>query len=305
MFEKRLEAFLLEEKRDVLVLSVAMDALQIVRTLRFAASIGIRASRMSTEELNCKRLALDELLAQTEAELRDLQVLLRQCSADILRLVERDLKARVEASVPETQQHLKLFHEQHPKDTGRAFGELLEDFLMKEVETVFRKWRVLEDERIQTQLDALSTRFVDQAKGILERLEMLAGALFDVPVEHLAISCPLKVESQVRYRVERIFYSLDSFLLLLPRFLLRPIVLRRMRANLAVLLDMNAGRIRYDYVNRLQSSIVEFERDLCAAVTMVVESLRCAIRMPEDIGHQNAAALEVLDTVIRDCSHQM
>ncbi len=305
IFERRLQAFLLGEKRMVLVRSVAMDVLQIARTLRFAASLGIRAGTMSTEQLQRKRLALDQLLEQTEAELRDLRVLLRQRSADILALVEQDLKARVEASVPEVQQHLKLFQEQHPKDTGRGFGELLENYLMKEVETVFLKWRMQEDERIQTQLNALSNRFVGQANGILERLEKLAGGLFDVPVEHLAITCYLEVESHVRYRVDRVFYSLDSFLLLLPRFLLRPIILRRMRANVAVLLDMNAGRIRYDYLNRLQSSMVQFERYLCAAVTMVAESLRCALRMPEDIGPQNAGTLKVLDTIIRDCSHQM
>jgi ribosome biogenesis GTPase A len=304
-FEKRLEAFLLEEKQQVLERSVAMDALQIARTLRFAASVGIRAEMMSTEELNCKRQALDQLLEQTEAELRDLQVLLRQRSADILALVEQDLKARVEASVPEVQQHLKLFQEQHPRDSGRRLGELLEDLLMREVETVFRKWRVQEDERIQAQLDALSTRFADQASGILDRLEALAGVLFDIPVEHLTISCPLKVESHVRYRVERVFYSLDSFLLLLPRFLLRPILLRRMRANVAVLLDMNAGKIRYDYLNRLQSSMLQFELDICAEVNIVAESLRCALRMPEDIGPRSAATLEVLDKVIRDCSRQM
>jgi GTP-binding protein EngB required for normal cell division len=304
IFERRLQAFFLEEKREVLVRSVAMDALQIARTLRFAASVGIRAERMSTEELKRKRLALDQLLEQIEVELRDLQVLLRQHSANILALVERDLKERVEASVPEVQQHLELFHEEHPKDTGRSYGALLEDFLMREVQMIFRKWRVQEDERIQTQLDALSTRFVDQAKGILERLEMVAGTLFDVPVEHLAISCPLKMESHVQYRVERVFYSLDSFLLLLPRFLLRPVVLRRMRGNVSFLLDMNAGRIRFDYLERLQSSMVQFERNLCAAVTMVAESLTCAVRTPEDIGPQNAAALEVLDTVIRDCSQR-
>ena len=175
---------------------------------------------------------------------------------------------------------------------------------MREVETVFRKWRVQEDERIQAQLDALSTRFADQASGILDRLEALAGVLFDIPVEHLTISCPLKVESHVRYRVERVFYSLDSFLLLLPRFLLRPILLRRMRANVAVLLDMNAGKIRYDYLNRLQSSMLQFELDICAEVNIVAESLRCALRMPEDIGPRSAATLEVLDKVIRDCSQR-
>ena len=55
----------------------------------------------------------------------------------------------------------------------------------------------------------------------------LPEALFEIPVEPVTITCPLRVESRLYYRVERVFHSLDSFLLALPRFLLRPIVLRK------------------------------------------------------------------------------
>jgi ribosome biogenesis GTPase A len=301
-FEKRLQTFLCEEKRRVLVRSVAMDGLQIARTLKFAASIGMRAGAMNAEDLQRKRLALDRLLDQTEIELYELQVLLRQRSADILVRVERDLTTQVAISVREVQQHMKLFQVQHPKESGRAFGDLLEDFLMKEVEMVFRKWRTQEDEEVQTQLDTLSFRFVTQANGILERLEQAAGVLFEIPVEHLAISCPLRVESHLYYKVERVFYSLDSFLLLLPRFLLRPIVLRRMHNNVPRMLDMNAGRIRYDYLERLQSSMNQFERDIRGAITMVSESLKSALQVPGEKGQQNTETLGVLDSLIRDCS---
>ena len=302
IFERRLRTFLSEEKRQVLARSVSLDALQIARTLKFAASIGMRAGAMNAEELQRKQLALDRLLDRTETEMYELQVLLRQRSADILGRVERDLTAQVETSVREVQRDLKLFQAQHSKESGRAFGALLEDFLMKEVERVFRKWPTQEDEEIQAQLDALSSRFVTQANSILERLEQAAGVLFEIPVEHLTISCLLRVESHLYYKVERVFYSLDSFLLLLPRFLMRPIVLRRMHNNVPRLLDMNAGRIRYDYLERLQSSMGQFERDLRAAITMVTESLKSALHTPGEKGHQYTETLGVLDSVIRDCS---
>ena len=302
IFERRLRTFLSEEKQQVLVRSVALDALQIARTIKFAAAIGMRAGAMNAEELQRKQLALDRLLDRTETEMYELQVLLRQRSADILGRVERDLTAQVETSVHEVLRHLKLFQAQHSKESGRAFGALLEDFLMKEVERVFRKWRTQEDEEIQAQLDALSSRFVTQANGILERLEHAAGVLFEIPVEHLTISCLLRVESHLYYKVERVFYSLDSFLLLLPRFLMRPIVLRRMHNNVPRLLDMNAGRIRYDYLERLQSSMGQFERDLRAAITMVTESLKSALHTPGEKGQQYAERSDLLNSVIRDCS---
>ena len=301
IFEQRLRTFLLEEKDRVLARSIALDALHIARTLKFAATIGARAQSMSLDELHLKGRAIDQLLEQTASEMHELQVLLRQHSADIISRVERDLTAHVKESVPVVRQHLMLFQAQHPKETGRAFGVLLEGVLMEEIETVFRSWRIREDEVVQSLLDILSARFVNRANAILDRLQQAAGILFEISVEPVAIDCPLRVESHLYYRVERVFHSLDSFFLALPRFLLRPIVLGKMQGRIWQFLDLNAGRIRYDYIERLQSSMTWFEKDLGAAVTMLTESLRSALRRPRD-GTQPRTDLDVLDCVLRDCS---
>jgi ribosome biogenesis GTPase A len=305
IFEQRLRSFLSEEKRHVLIRSVTQDVLHIARTLRFAASIGVRAREMSPEELHRKRMALDQVLECAETELHELQVLLRQRSADLVGRVERDLTAQVESSVSAVRQNLRRFQAQHPKETGRAFGRLLETFLIKEVETVFRNWRVREDDEMQTQLNALSSRFVAQANGILERLQQAAGLLFELPIERLSVTCPLRVESHLYYRGESVFSSLDGFFLLLPRFLLRPIVLRKTSDRLWSLLDRNAGRIRYDYLERLQSSMAQFEKDLLVAVSMVTGSLKSAMLVCNDGTHHQTATLDVLDSVIRDCSQTL
>ncbi len=302
VFEQRLRAFLSDEKGQVLVRSVALDALHIARTLKFAAAIGVRAQAMSPEELDRKQRALDRLLEQTEIQVHELQVLLRQYSGELIGRVERDLTTQVENSVPTVRQHLKLFQVQHPKETGRLFATLLESFLLGEVESIFRSWRIKEDEEVQTQLNLLSSRFIAQANGILEQLQQAAGSLFEVPAEHVSIACPLRVESHLYYKVEPVFYSLDSFLLVLPRFLLRPLVLRKMNDGIWRLLDMNAGRIRYDYLERLHSSITQFEKDLSAAVMMVTESLKSALLKPNNRTEEEPAVLDVLDSVVRDCS---
>lgn len=301
-FERRLRAFLSHEKGQVLVRSVAMDALHIAHTLKFSAVIGVRARAMNPEELHHKRQALDQLLAQTQIHVRELQVLLRQYSGDIIARVERDLTMQVETSVPVIRKDLKEFHVHHPNETGRSFAALLESFLKEEVESVFRSWRAREDEEVQAQLDLLSSRFVAQANGIMEQLQQAAGSLFEVPVESVSFACPLRVESHLYYKVEPVFYSLDSFLLVLPRFLLRPIVMRKTNDRIWRLLDMNAGRIRYDYLERLQSSMNQFEKELTGAVMMVAESLRSALHKPSDTTEKQTVVLDALDSVIRDCA---
>jgi len=300
-FEQRLQTFLLNEKRQVLVRSVAGDALEIARSLRFAAAIRIRAAAMTADELKEKKKALDQLLTRTEDGIRELQVLLRQRSADLLAGVERDLSRHVEACVPEVRHHLKVFRDEHPKAAGRAFGALLEDWLMREVEAVFRKWKIQEDQTIQVQLDALSNHFLEMANEILSRLEHAASALFDIPVRHLKINCFLRAESHLYYRVERVFGSLDAFLLLLPPFLMRPIVLQRMLNNVPELLDMNAGRVRFDYLERLQKSITSFETELRNAIVIVADSLKAALA-PSASEEQSSQTVQSLDASIKECS---
>jgi len=300
-FEQRLQTFLLNEKRQVLVRSVAGDALEIARSIRFAASIRIRAAAMSADELRENRKALDQLLERTENGIRELQVLLRQRSVDLLARVERDLSEHVETCVPEVRRHLKLFRAEHPKASGRAFGALLEDWLMREVETVFRKWKIQEDQRVQVQLDALSNHFVEMANEILSQLEGAASALFDIPVQHLKINCVLRAESHLYYKVERVFYSLDSFLLLLPSVLMRPIVLQRMMNNVPELLDMNAGRVRFDYLERLQKSIASFDTELRSAIVMVADSLKAALTEPVN-EERSSQTVSSIDTAIKECS---
>ncbi len=202
-------------------------------------------------------------------------------------------------------QHLKLFPSQHPKETGRAFGVLLESFLMQEIETVFRSWRIREDEVVQSLLDILSARFVNRANAILDRLQQAAGSLFEIPVEPVMIHCPLRVESHLHYRIERIFHSLDAFFLALPRFLLRPIVAGKMQQRAWQFLDLNAGRIRYDYIERLQSSMTQFEKDLSGGVTMLTESLRSTLRRSGGHAKGGTEVLEELDGVVRTCSELM
>ncbi len=302
-FEQRLHTFLLNEKRQVLVRSVAGDALEIARSLRFAAAIRIRAATMTANELKEKKQALDQLLDRTDNDMRELQVLLRQRSADVLALVERDLSEHVEACVPDVRNHLGAFRKEHPNASGRAFGALLEDWLMRDVEAVFRKWKIQEDQKVQVQLDDISSHFVEMANGILGRLEQAASLLFDIPVQHLKITCLLRAESHLYYKVERVFYSLDSFLLLLPPLLMRPIVMRRMIKNVPELLDMNAGRVRFDYLERLQASLKRFETDIRAAVDAVSISLRSALTPTEMSAGQTMEKASALDAVIEKCSY--
>lgn len=299
---ERLRYFASKEKEQVLLQSVALDVLRIAGTLRFAANVGERARALTGEELDSKKRALETALVKSDREMNDLRHLLRQDVATIVARIESDLRDHVESADPEVCRHLVELEKAHPNETRDQLGALLDKFIFREVERVFGDWRVQEDGRIHAEVAELSERFVERTNQVLERLQNTAGSLFDVPISHIDFRSSLTVESRLYYYTDRVFqYQLDRLIFILPKFLLRRIVFSRMRSCVRMELDRNAGRLRYDYLERLEKSVSAFEKELKSAVGVVVDNLHFVLEPEKVNGNPGMPAIARLDPVIEGC----
>lgn len=300
-FEKRLHTFFDHEKSGVLAQSVALDVLRIARTLRFSSAVGLRAATMEADQLEQKRADLEKMLQEAKIQKLDLRALIQQSLAELFKQLEEELKLQVAEAISIVRKNLRQFME-NTHLTGRLLGTELEKFLMNQMELVFDRWLTQEDERVKTRMNLLSSRHNDHANVILNQVCTSAGNLFEIPAIHLGISCPLRIESLLRYRVEPVFYSLDNFLLILPGALLRPLISRRMHKKIPSLLDMNGGRIRFDYLERIHKSIAEFEKELLASITTLIDTLTAAIQMTPESAKQCSESITTFDSVMKDCA---
>jgi ribosome biogenesis GTPase A len=299
----RLHHFAAEEKEQTLFQSVAIDLLRIATTLRFAAMVGERARFMAGEEIARSKLALQEALACADQELTDVRHLLRQDAATLIVRIEKDLKDHVASAAPRVRSRLEKLSNQHPNDTRKDLAELLDRFMLGEVEAVFEDWRAQEDERIHMELGALSRRFVERTNAVLESLQRAAGGLFDVPVAPVAFTSSLAVESRLFYRTEPVFqHQLDKLIFLLPKSMLRRAIFSRMLASIDVELNRNADRIRDDYLQRLEKSVDAFEKELKAAVTIVADNLRFVLEPRGDGAASSGSVVSKLAPIISQCS---
>jgi len=299
----RLDYFASKEKEQTLLQSVALDMLRIADTLRFTAMVGERAKSMSGEDLDSRKRALEAALSRADQELKDLRHLLRQDTATIIARIESDLKDYVDQATPGVRGRLKTFRREHSKETREQLGALLDQFMLSEVEAVFEDWREQEDERVHKELAALSGRFVERTNAVLERLQDAAGALFDVPVSHVTFTSVLSVESRLYYHTDHVFqHQLDRLIFALPKFLLRRIVFSRMLTYIDTELDRNAGRIRHDYLLRLEKSVATFEKELKAAVAIVADNLRLVLNSGAQDTESARSIVAQLDPIIAQCS---
>jgi ribosome biogenesis GTPase A len=299
----RLHHFAAEEKEQTLFQSVAIDLLRIATTLRFAAMVGERARFMAGEDIARRKLALEEALACADQELKDVRHLLREDAATLIVRIEKDLKDHVASASPRVRSRLEKLSNQHPNDTRKDLAELLDRFMLGEVEAVFEDWRAQEDERIHLELSALSRRFVDRTNAVLESLQRAAGGLFEVPVAPVAFASSLSVQSRLYYRTEPVFQGqLDKLIFILPKSMLRRAVFSRMLASIDAELNRNADRIRDDYLQRLERSVDAFEKELKAAVAIVADNLRFVLEPgPEGTG-SSGSVVSKLAPIISQCS---
>ncbi|MGA3135118.1 MAG: dynamin family protein [Terracidiphilus sp.] len=299
----RLRHFAAEEKEQALFQSVAIDLLRIAGTLRFVAMVGERARSMRGEEMASRQSALEEAVARSDQELKDLRHLLREDTATLIVRIENDLKEHIATTAPRVHNRLNKLRSQQPSKNRKQLSALLDRFMLDEVEAVFEDWRAQEDERIHMELAALTRRFVDRTNIVLERLENAAGDLFDVPVAPVAIASSLTVESRLRYSTDPLFQHWhDKLIFALPKSLMHRLVFGRMLSRIDAELSRNADRIREDYLERLEKSVATFETELTTAVAIVADNLRFVAEPQAKDAKHSRRAIPQLSPIVTQCA---
>jgi small GTP-binding protein len=279
-FIDRLREFATYSHDQTLSLSVLRAAGQVLNLASFALSLRRSFASLNVSEVHEKRIAMQLLLEETARGTAAIRALLREERQDLMKKIGADLEMHVSTSTPYLEMRLSSLQRANPSTSGRALGVLLEEFFNEQITTIFRDWRVQEDAQLAAMLDEIVARYTARANEILNMLTEGIGTLTDLPVTKLKVNCGLAMNSRVSYSIERIFYSLDSFLLAVPPFLQRPLVFRRARASIADRLDRNSGRIRFDYLERMERSFQELESSLTSQIDDARQTLTESLEAP-------------------------
>jgi hypothetical protein len=305
-FERELQKFLMTDKGLVLLASALADTLRVAGALRFALELERKALTVPLQELERKQATLAREFERIEQERRDMNVLLKNEVLQLLARVEADLKRHVERSTPAVLKRLDEFHAQHSGASRTGIGPLLDDFMMRQVEAVFNEWRKTEERAIGAAFAEMSGRFTDKTNRIIRDIQTLASGLFDLNVEVFDSPESLRAETHVYYMTDSLFaFALDKAPFVLPGFLFRRHVLNKMRERVHLELDRNSGRIRYDYLQRIEKSTEEFRRSLNRKIDATLEGIRRALESAAARKHGSQADYEASSRVFARQGEQL
>ncbi len=312
-FSAALEQFLMKEKGNVFVASVARRLVRLVSHARFTAELAQRSLNTPIEELQQKIALFESKREEVAQEKSDFVILLDGESTKLLDHVvtedvenfERALASTIDAAI-----HKKFKEIQQLP--SRVLYETLERYVIDETKKAYDEWREKEDEKLSAAFHALCARFTAKIDDAIDALFRFSSVLFAIPFDTVHAKSEWSMQSHFYYKFWTEPVSLQiitsSLILALPKWIGDQLILKAVRKYGNDMVEMQAGRVRYDFSQRLDKSLHAFKATLLARIDTTLASIESAVHKGAEMRADNTqvasersrdldATLQVMDDV--------
>ena len=297
-FSEALGRFLLEDKGKVLIESVSKNLQKALSRARLEIELEQKSLSAPVEKIRRKLAAFERRKEQLIEERTSFDALF---SAEIARLIisemDRgiaDLKGRL---VSQMEEEFNQFYESKKDLSLKELNDALEKFVFDKIHEEFTAWRELEDARLSKSFDSICGRFASKVNAMTDSLLDFSSQLFSVPFEAVEADSLRASESSFHYKLRGDAVGLDmladSLTQVVPMYISGKWKLRRMRdwalrtANKMILgkrkrhmlemIEMQAGRLRSDFLDRLNRSASLFRSRIIGNMEAVAGAIARAI----------------------------
>ncbi|HUW00397.1 MAG TPA: dynamin family protein [Gallionella sp.] len=293
-FTEALESFLMEGKGNALAASLAKGLLRLVSQARFNAELALSSLTMPAEELRRKVEIFEKKRGEVAQEKHDFVTLLE---AEVKRLAGQDVTADVEAFKAKLTHNIEAKLQEHFESVRHLpSGELHEALLryvVDEVRTAWDGFRHDEDEKLDALFQAICGRFSGKIDATVDELYRFSSELFSIPFVAVGAESAWSAKSGFYYKFWETPGSLKimttSLLHALPKFLGDALILKAAQNYGRELADTQAGRVRYDFAQRLDKSMRDFKVAMLERLDATLEGIATAVKKGVKTGAENAA----------------
>ncbi len=281
-FEQALNKFLTKEKARVLIQSVSNTLNRYLSQTMLELELEMKSLSTPIEELNEKIRLFEEKNGEVLRQKREFDMLLDGEVKNIIKeAIDEDLNRfkneLSERLVPDLE---SLFNEKRGL-SARRLNRLLEEFVIDEVKNAYNNWRAREDGRIATLFEQICNRFMEKINNIVDEILRFSSELFSIPLEVNKVGEVWTMESSFYYKFKDEPVSLEllrtSLVLSLPGFISNRLIINRMKEFLHEMIDKQGGRVRFDFVERLNKSKLDFRWKMLQRLEATIDGISSAI----------------------------
>ncbi len=293
-FTEALARFLMEGKGNALAAALAKRLLRLVAQTRLNAELEISSLHTPLEELRGKLAVFENKRGEVEQQRRDFAVLLQ---AEVKRLADQTVTEDVEAFRAflggEVEAALSARFQVARHLPSRELAAELERTAVEAVKSAWDRFRHEEDERIGAQCHGLCRRFGARVDATVDELYRFASELFSVPFEAVGADTDWRSQTDFYYKFwdePPVLKTLTTSLLLaLPKLLGDSLVFRQGVKYGRELADTQAGRVRYNFAQRLDKSMRDFKSAMLERLDATLAGIEAAVKKGVDTGAASAA----------------
>jgi GTPase SAR1 family protein len=281
-FSRDLNSFLMEEKGNVLILSVTNNLLRNIAQATLELVLELKSLTTPLGELQEKIRAFEHKKGEVLQAKQDFDILLE---GEVSRLtkgsLEDDLQRFVRDLLPHEQAHLSEKFEQNKHLSLKDLRGILEEAVIDHVKQAFITWRAIEDERLAKAFEAICKRFITKINETVDELLRYSSELFSVPFDTVKAESLWSVTSGFFYKFKEqpvgTAIIASTLTLALPKFIGDKIVLKKMKEYLQRVVTMQAARAGNDFEERLDKSKLDFRWEMFEKIDATIEGISNAI----------------------------
>jgi GTP-binding protein EngB required for normal cell division len=281
-FEATLRRFLLEEGGELWLNSVRQHLLRLLAECRLSVELELRALVAPLESLERNVQAFAAKKRETLQAKSDFDALLEADGRKLVKeRVEPDLEAFKRELKPRLEAALDTWYGELQGHSSAALQAGLEERLVLEVRLAFEAWRAEEDAAVGEVFESLCSRFWKRIQETVDELLRYSAELFAIPFAAIGAESLWRSRSGFYYKFweepPALRMLTDSFMTMLPGVLGHPLILRHARRRAAELAEIQSGRLRHDFEERIKKSVHDFRREMLERIEATIAGIEAAI----------------------------
>ena len=309
-FEHILNTFLMQEKGEVLLLSVTNNLLRLLSHARLGLELEMKSLLTPLEELEERLKIFEKKKKEILVEKDDFKLLLDGETKKIVNnVLEEDLKAFRQELILKVSEDLESSYREHSSVSMKELREHLDEQVITEVKQAFAAWRGIEDDKLAKTFEAACKRFIIKIDDTVDSLLKFSAELFAVPFDIVKAEAIWSTKSSFYYRFREqpvgIEIVASSLTLLLPKFLGERIILKKVKEYLHRVIDVQTAKVGCDFEERLDKSKLTFRWEMFQRIEATLEGISKAIEKGMSMKDKGEQAFEERKAVLIETEKRM
>ncbi len=314
-FSEALGRFLVKEKGKVLIESVCGNLQKVLSRARLETELELKSLGTPVEQIREKIAAFAGRKRELEEERRTFDTLFKAELEHLAGELDKEIDALKRRLFSEMKEEFDRFYESKRELSLKELNDALEGFVLEKIQAKFAAWHDLEDEKLAGSFDAICARFAGKVNRVTDSLLDFSSRLFSVPFESVEAHSLWTCKSSFHYRRRGDAAGLDmlaeSLTQIVPKYIssrwkfqrirdwafrtANKIIFDQRKRHMLEAIEMQAGRLRADFIGRLNLSASHFRSRLIGNMEKSSSAIAQAIENGVNLrrsGEEEAADIE-------------